>query len=1256
MMNRVPYTPYTMEFTMLTDFKAKDLTNMSDVEQKHTGKGSYYDPITPFADAVTPDYSFRTRDFCSADSFLAQYAASSSCSLSWITMIVNAGERALALKGIDEKLSAEFVRKCYTKRDICRGLTMNEIYVNLNRVGLASESRVASETGDICAIPKSEVYHFSTFRPEGPNRGGLMNLVKEGNPVLSLLSIDLLRLRYVKDMRDEGEDVTLSGTVYQPSFYAIVTGYKKTTSEEDGYWIVEGNVSPCEGVNLRLPMRDSETNSNYAGIAGYAFAIEFTEPLDIVVTQSRYPTFGSIPSYAKSLRFAEGIYSELNAVDFSRFANLEEVVFGRNSFSSVLELDLSNMLKLKRVVFEEGAFENGVSLVMDNNPVLEDVELAEGTFNGDSSGRRLGDMPRGLRIQSCVMVHTIVLPGRCFVFATVLIVIDLPALSTLKVEENALPAVKKMDLVQLPVLSSIELKSGSMNGCEEVKMDRVSTTVVDVTTVIKVDSNTLVNLQVIVVVNTVAEKELGEDLKEKVDRDDVTIEVEVPTTMVPTVPVTEQPTVPPTQQPSEQPTTQPTTQLPVQPTEEPTEQPTVPPTQPTTEVPTSQPTEQPTEQPTTLPPTTQPTVPPTEQPTILPPTTLPPTTQPTEEPTEEPTEQPTEEPTVQPTTQPPVPPTEEPTEQPTTLPSVLPTEQPTEQPTEPPTTEAPFTQPPVLPTEEPTVQPTEEPTEEPTTLPPTVPPTEEPTGQPTTLPPVLPTEQPTEEPTTLPPTTQPPTEAPTTLPPVPPTEEPTEGPTEEPTEEPTILLPTTQPPTEEPTEQPTEPPTTELPSTQLPVLPTAQPTEEPTEKPTKPIPTVPPTEGPTPTPTPFICPEEPVIYDPVLFGDNQNVKDALTDIEIVERYLAERDCFPDYALNNTRVIALAGFSIEALELFHESLAKQTPTNRSIDLIFYSDPERQHYYYPESAELLISFAKYTHPTKVVFADGFFKQKGATIVLNYIVEHKEYFQNLEYLEISGHQLALPPEEEEVMSRRLVDGNSLRDALLGATKFIKDKYDEANGKIELGKKFTMNLKNNRWDIFKATRDTLFDKMKEDYKDIIDFVLEQLREPKASICFDNEGAHYSYYDVTNKEEADQCGHLWSHDIGETTVYVDACAEINDLPFGATEINISADICADFGEVTIPPTVETVVLNNPGNITFASSGASSLYIGCGECHYMPTLSFPGVSQVYIGDNSFPTVTEARVSFPKAYKLVIGKLTLTLCKTFELKGVKLPFS
>ena len=308
----------------------------------------------------------------------------------------------------------------------------------------------------------------------------------------------------------------------------------------------------------------------------------------------------------------------------------------------MLELDLSNMLKLKRVVFEEGAFENGVSLVMDNNPVLEDVELAEGTFNGDSSGRRLDDMPRGLRIQSCVMVHTIVLPGRCFVFATVLIVVDLPALSTLKVEENALPEVKKMELVQLPVLSLIELKSGSMNGCEEVKMDRVSTTVVNVTTVIKVDSNTLVNLQVIVVVNTVAEKELGEDLKEKVDKDDVTLEVEVPTTMVPTVPVTEQPTVkptvPPTVQPTEAPTTQPTTQPPVQPTEPPTSQPTVPvteqPTIPPTQQPTAPPSEQPTVQPT-IPPTQQPTVKPTEQPTLPPtqqPTTLPPTPTPTPEP------------------------------------------------------------------------------------------------------------------------------------------------------------------------------------------------------------------------------------------------------------------------------------------------------------------------------------------------------------------------------------------------------------------------------------------------------------------------------------------------------------------------------------------------------------------------------------------------------------------------------------------------
>ena len=45
MVSKQLYTPYQMEFTMLTDFSEEDLTGVMDVEQKHSRRGSYYEPI-----------------------------------------------------------------------------------------------------------------------------------------------------------------------------------------------------------------------------------------------------------------------------------------------------------------------------------------------------------------------------------------------------------------------------------------------------------------------------------------------------------------------------------------------------------------------------------------------------------------------------------------------------------------------------------------------------------------------------------------------------------------------------------------------------------------------------------------------------------------------------------------------------------------------------------------------------------------------------------------------------------------------------------------------------------------------------------------------------------------------------------------------------------------------------------------------------------------------------------------------------------
>ncbi|OAO15907.1 hypothetical protein AV274_2384, partial [Blastocystis sp. ATCC 50177/Nand II] len=196
MVSRQSYTPYQMEFTMLMDFSKNNLDGIMDMEQKHSRRGSYYEPIEAKEEAVEPAFTTMDRDFCSEDAELRAYAKPNNCSLSWVTMIVNAGERALAMIGGSEKLSAAFVKKCYAEGDACNGLGMADIAEELKKIGLVTEreaNRVLEEGGNLCSIPQSKRFTFKVLKAEGPNRGGLMNLIGEGNPVLTLLSIDLNR-------------------------------------------------------------------------------------------------------------------------------------------------------------------------------------------------------------------------------------------------------------------------------------------------------------------------------------------------------------------------------------------------------------------------------------------------------------------------------------------------------------------------------------------------------------------------------------------------------------------------------------------------------------------------------------------------------------------------------------------------------------------------------------------------------------------------------------------------------------------------------------------------------------------------------------------------------------------------------------------------------------------------------------------------------------------------------------------------------
>ena len=549
MVSKQLYTPYQMEFTMLSDFSEEDLTGVMDVKQKHSGRGSYYEPIEAKEDAVEPAFTTMDRDFCSEDAELREYAKPNNCSLSWVTMIVNAGERALAMIGGSEKLSAAFVKKCYTKGDACNGLGMAEIAEGLKKIGLVTEreaNRVLEEGGNLCSIPQSKRFSFKVLKAEGPNRGGLMNLIGEGNPVLTLLSINLNRLRFVKDMREE--DVTLSGTVYEPSLYGLVTGYVKTTEEVDGYWVVEGTPSPCESVNVKVPMRDNETNSDYAGIAGYAFAIEFNGKRDFMVPSEGLTSVDAIPSFAQSIVFAANSFSELSEVDFSRFRELKELVFGANSFVNVGSLELVGLHKLERLRFEAGAFANGFNLVLDDLPSLVDLVYSAGCFTGKPSGRRLADVSGyGIRISGCSSLRRVTIPGGSFTHATVVSMVSLSAVEEVTIEEGALPSVEVLNMMEIQNVTRISIAPGSLEVCETLVMVDVAIKAENVTDVLDITRDCLKELKKVTVNSVDSMLELVEDLKEKLEKE-VEVDVIVPTTAVPTVtPTTVTPTtLPPT--------------------------------------------------------------------------------------------------------------------------------------------------------------------------------------------------------------------------------------------------------------------------------------------------------------------------------------------------------------------------------------------------------------------------------------------------------------------------------------------------------------------------------------------------------------------------------------------------------------------------------------------------------------------------------------------------------------------------------------
>ena len=191
---------------------------------------------------------------------------------------INAAEQELGKNNINVQLSLNYLLKCYEEEfneNICKGVAMTDLADFLSTRGLITEEDADRLGEKMCDDQTSIRYLFDIHRPEAPNRGGLMNVITDGHPTISLMSLNILPLRYASNMTVS--DYPFKSTYNQPSVYGLITGYSE--EGEDHWWMVDIAITPCEHQQIKLPMRDNDVTANFAGIAAYAFSIELHEIL-----------------------------------------------------------------------------------------------------------------------------------------------------------------------------------------------------------------------------------------------------------------------------------------------------------------------------------------------------------------------------------------------------------------------------------------------------------------------------------------------------------------------------------------------------------------------------------------------------------------------------------------------------------------------------------------------------------------------------------------------------------------------------------------------------------------------------------------------------------------------------------------------------------------------------------------------------------------------------------------------------------------
>ena len=264
------------------------------------------------------------------------------------------------------------------------------------------------------------------------------------------------------------------------------------------------------------------------------------------------------------------------------------------------------------------------------------------------------------------------------------------------------------------------------------------------------------------------------------------------------------------------------------------------------------------------------------------------------------------------------------------------------------------------------------------------------------------------------------------------------------------------------------------------------------------------------------------IYDPYILGDNCEIESAETcynnvvrDDDVTRYYLAIRDAYSTKALANTRVLALAGMTQLSLELWHESLSKQTMSENPIDMYLYGDVLLSRMMDASMVPRLMELTKYTRPSRLHFVYGTFKREGFKELLDWMIanRNKGYFKNLKAFHVNEHNIQACVNVENAASlqygiiadlKRICE-DTVNFPLLSEMNFDNNGYNEGGGFYDISQ-FAIKM---------------MDACQYASRRIAISAWTDLSVKYPLMCGEADKS-YGYYNVSDADETAQCRYTW--------------------------------------------------------------------------------------------------------------------------------------